>query len=251
MKYQVDTIPVWESLEFDGPCMLCTLQAKTETGEIERVLGASVMEPDVRVRTNESGICRNHQKMMFETQNRLGHALIMDTRAMEVQKKLEKIQEQAKHIKDSGNKLLSIHASHTGIADMLREITARCVVCENINTHMERYLYTILYLWKSDSKFKRRFEESQGFCIPHAADLIQAADKHLNAKERKAFVDICLSLMMDHLAEDEKDLLWFTQKFDYRNQEKPWGNSKNAIERTVNRLRGYCIGEAPYEKPKK
>lgn len=30
-------------------------------------------------------------------------------------------------------------------------------------------------------------------------------------------------------------------KFDYRNQSKPWGNSRNALERTVNRLRGRCI----------
>ena len=36
---------------------------------------------------------------------------------------------------------------------------------------------------------------------------------------------------------------WFTLKFDYRNQDKPWGNSKNALERTVNRLRGRCVGE--------
>ena len=43
------------------------------------------------------------------------------------------------------------------------------------------------------------------------------------------------------LAQDEKDLEWFTLKFDYRNQDKPWGNSRNALERTVNRLRGRCL----------
>ena len=37
-------------------------------------------------------------------------------------------------------------------------------------------------------------------------------------------------------------------KFDYRNQSKPWGNSRNALERTINRLRGLCI--AP-DHPKK
>lgn len=250
MNYKIETIPVWEAMEFQGPCMLCTLRAKTEANEIERVLGASVMEPDVRVHTNERGICSTHQQMMFVTPNRLGHALLMDTRAMEVQKKLEKIKQQAKHEKDSGGKLLG-RSSRSTTADALRALTAQCVVCESIDTHMKRYLYTVLYLWKTDPKFKRQFAESKGICIPHAADLLDAASGQLNAKERREFTDVCLTLLTEHLAEDEKDLKWFTLKFDYRNQDKPWGNSKNAIERTVNRLRGYCVGDVPYEKPKK
>jgi len=251
MKYQIDTIPVWEALEYEGQCMLCTLHAKTEAGEIDRVLGASVMEPDVRVRTNETGICNQHQQMMFATQNRLGHALLMDTHAMEVLKKLLKIKEQAMRMKASGSKPFSARNARSMVAEQLRKLTTQCVVCENITSHMQRYLYTVIYLWKNDPKFKRQFSESKGICIPHAADLMEAAEKNLNAKDRKEFTDICLRLLTDHLAEDEKDLLWFTQKFDYRNQDKPWGNSKNAIERTVNRLRGYCVGELPYDKPKK
>ncbi len=251
MKYQIDTIPVWETLEYQGPCMLCTLQAKTEAGEIERVLGASVMEPDVRVRTNESGICNKHQQMMFATQNRLGHALLMDTHAMEVVGKLNKIKDQARRMKDSGREPFAARSTRDSAADKLRELTSHCVVCENLASHMQRYLYTAVYLWKNDPKFKLQFTQSKGLCIPHAADLLDAAESQLNAKDRKEFTELCLSLVTDHLAEDEKDLLWFTQKFDYRNQDKPWGNSKNATERTVNRLRGYCVGDAPYEKPKK
>jgi hypothetical protein len=29
------------------------------------------------------------------------------------------------------------------------------------------------------------------------------------------------------------DVEWFTLKFDYRNQDKPWGNSKNSIQRSM------------------
>ena len=249
MKYQIDTIPVWEALEYQGPCLLCTLRAKTEAGEIERVLGASVMEPDVRVHTNEIGVCRDHQQMMFATQNRLAHALLMDTRAMEVQAKLEKIKKEAS--KEVPARGFGGRKPHNSLADKLRDLNANCAVCENINAHMERYIYTVLYLWKSDPKFKRQLLESKGLCIPHAADLIEAADKQLSAKERAEFTQACLGLLCDHLAEDEKDLNWFTLKFDYRNQDKPWGNSKNATERTVNRLRGYCVGDIPFVKPKK
>ena len=33
--------------------------------------------------------------------------------------------------------------------------------------------------------------------------------------------------------------------FDYRNADKPWGDSKDALERAVTKLRGWCIGEEP------
>ena len=242
MKYQIDTIPVWEALEFDGSCMLCTLQAKTEAGEIDRTLGSSVMEPDVRVRTNEIGVCQKHQQMMFQVGNRLGHALLMDTHAEQVLVKLDKIKAQAARGRD---------IDATKLAGSLRALGDRCVVCEGVQTHMLRYTYTFVYLWKTDPKFARRFSESKGLCIPHAADLIEAAQKQLNAQQRKEFAALCLDLVQAHLSEDETDLKWFTQKFDYKNKDKSWGNSKNAIERTVNRLRGYCLGDVPYDKPKK
>ena len=240
MRYQIDTIPVWEAMEYNGSCMLCTLHAKTEAGEVERTLGSSVMEPDVRVQTNEIGVCQKHQQMMFQIGNRLPHALLMDTRAEKVLTKLDKIKAQAARGRDVNVKQL---------VGNLRALYDRCIVCETINTHMQRYIYSLLYLWKTDTKFKQKFSESKGLCIPHAADLIEASEKHLNAQQRREFTAQCLTLLYDPLAEDETDLKWFTQKFDYKNKDKSWGNSKNAIERTVNRLRGYSLGDVPYEKP--
>ena len=34
-----------------------------------------------------------------------------------------------------------------------------------------------------------------------------------------------------------------TLKFDYRNKDKPWGNSQDAVERAINKLRGKCVGD--------
>ena len=48
MKYHIDTIPVWDAMKLDGECLLCALERKTELGEADRYLGASVMEPDTR-----------------------------------------------------------------------------------------------------------------------------------------------------------------------------------------------------------
>ena len=48
-------------------------------------------------------------------------------------------------------------------------------------------------------------------------------------------------LEQKNLERTEHDLEWFTLKFDYRNQDKPWGNSKDAVERTINKLKGRAI----------
>ena len=107
---------------------------------------------------------------------------------------------------------------------------------------MERYYYTFLHLWKSDTAFREKWQASRGVCLPHAADLLARAQKHLGGSARREFATSLLSLVKSNLAQDEKDLEWFTLKFDYRNQQKPWGNSRDALERTVNRLRGFCVG---------
>ena len=61
-------------------------------------------------------------------------------------------------------------------------------------------------------------------------------------------MELIARLTRDNLARTEKDIEWFTLKFDYRNQDKPWGDAKDAVERTVNKLRGWCVGTEPNPK---
>ena len=79
MKYHIDTIPVWDAIKLDGECFLCALKRKTEIGEVEHYLGASVMEPDTRIQVNKKGFCCNHQRMLYALDNRLGHALMLES----------------------------------------------------------------------------------------------------------------------------------------------------------------------------
>lgn len=240
MQYHIDTIPVWEAMEKESDCPLCALYRKCEEAEIERSLGGSVMEPDTRIRVNERGMCPKHQQQLFEMQNRLGHALLVDSHTKEVLKKLECLSRQlpsesAKHGLFGGKIDLS------SLIDGLNELCGPCVICESIGQHMQRYLHTFIHLWKTDSAFRKKWNESKGSCLPHAAELLTQAQKCLNAAQQSAFARELFSLLQENLARDEKDLEWFTLKFDYRNQSKPWGNSRNALERTINRLRGRCI----------
>ena len=58
-----------------------------------------------------------------------------------------------------------------GVARDLEALCRSCVVCDDIQGHMERYYYTFLHLWKSDTAFREKWQASRGVCLPHAADL--------------------------------------------------------------------------------
>ena len=81
---QIYTIPVNEAFEAsrDHPecgCPVCALYNLLEDNELDLILGASMMEPDVRIKTNEQGFCRTHYDMMFVRKNRLGMALTLES----------------------------------------------------------------------------------------------------------------------------------------------------------------------------
>lgn len=239
MQYHLDTIPVWEAMELDSACPLCALYQKCEADEIDKALGGSVMEPDVRIRVNERGICDRHHQQLFAMQNRLGHALLTDSHSKELLKKLDALEARVRQPMKKG--LFQKDDALEAAARELEAMSASCVVCEAIDTHMQRYLYTFLHLWKTDTAFRQRWEASKGVCLPHAGQLLRQAAKHLNRTNGQAFAQSLLAQVKRSLSQDEQDLEWFTLKFDYRNQSKPWGNSRDALSRAINRLRGACV----------
>ena len=52
------------------------------------------------------------------------------------------------------------------------------------------------------------------------------------------FAQALRQVTLDNLRRVEADLNWFTLKFDYRNRDKPWGSSRDAVERALIKLRG-------------
>ena len=106
MRYHIDTIPVWDAAKIDGECLLCALQRRVELQQIEYSLGASVMEPDVRIQVNKKGFCQHHQRMLFKGDNRLGHALMLESHLTETRGKLNKAFNDIRKAA-SGNSLLS------------------------------------------------------------------------------------------------------------------------------------------------
>ncbi len=257
MRYHIDTIPVWDALKLDGECLLCALERKTELGEAERYLGASVMEPDTRVQVNHKGFCRHHHAMLFGMSNRLGHALMLESHMIETRerteaiwKKLESAAETLKGIGLAGRlggKAKGADADVQKSIGELEKITDSCLMCETIEENMQRYLHTFLHLYRNDSEFRSRFGRGKGLCLPHTARLLAAAQAELAPKDLGELISVLTKLQKENMDRMQEDISWFIKKFDYRFDKEPWGNSKDAVERTVNQLRGWCVGKEPNE----
>ena len=255
MKYHIDTIPVWDAAKHDGECLLCELKRRSELGEAERYLGASVMEPDVRIRVNDRGFCQKHHAMLFSMSNRLGHALMLESHTIETRQKLAKafaeIRKNGEALKNAGfgDKLGGkTRANSQAIqkqAEGIREMARGCVMCETIEENMRRYLHTFFHLYKSDSEFRSRFGAGKGVCLPHLAELLEIAPEELSAKELGDFVLLLADLETRNLDRIQEDISWFIKKFDYRYEKESWKDSKDAVERTANKMRGWCVGKEP------
>lgn len=259
MKYHIDTIPVWDSLKLDGECLLCALHRKTELGEAERYLGASVMESDTRIQVNDKGFCPHHHSMLFNMSNRLGHALMLESHLAETRRRTEKTFDalrQAAKAYSSASMLERLKKGASAKADMellaeeLRTMASSCIMCNSIQENMDRYLHTFFHLYQNDSEFRSRFQRSKALCLPHLADLIRLAPQELPAREVADFIDKLTDMETANLNRMQEDISWFIKKFDYRFQNEPWHNSQDAVERTVNKLRGWCVGQEPNSKEK-
>lgn len=245
MRYHLDTIPIWDALKHASGCPLCALRRKTERQLVARALGASVMSPDSRAKVNQAGFCRVHQQMLYHSPdgNRLGHALMMLSHLQEIRSRLPRLLDAgAPARKPSG--LFGRYRYMGGNEGALPE-NEGCVLCEELDVQNERHAAGFLHLWKTDAVFQKAFGQSGGVCLPDARRLLRLSPGCLNSREQSGFrslLDNQLSSALDTL---EKDLTRFTQKSDYRNADQPWGDARDALERTVNYLRGWCLGKEP------
>lgn len=241
MKEHIDTMPLWEVFREDCECPLCRLHSLNEANYREYFMGASVMEPDVRVETNKKGFCARHYGQMFRMSNRLSLALSTHTYLKEV---ISRIESDARAREGSSAKrggLFSRKSSSPAAGDALDGIADTCILCERLNTTMDRYIETLFITWKREPEFKKVFSGCKGFCIQHYAKLMHAAPSNLSGSDLQSFTKDLIEVERQALARIEKELEWFTLKFDYRNVDKPWGTSEDAVERTLNKLRMLSI----------
>jgi len=222
------TIPVNEAFEASAAdpscgCALCALYRKLEEDELELILGAAMMEPDIRIRTNEAGFCRQHYDQMFVRKNRLGMALTLESHLDELRRE----------IRDGGiggglgNKPIK----------RIGALEESCYICSRIERNFENMVDTAVYLWQTDEDFTPKLKAQPYFCLPHYRKLLSYGQKRLGKKKQPEFAAQCAKVVEGYFEELQKDVSWFCKKFDYRYAEEPWNNSKDAVERAIKFLR--------------
>ncbi len=237
MKEQIYTIPVMDAFKEDSECPVCILERNLENHYIDFVLGPSLMEPSCRMETNEKGFCRRHFELLYNKQeNRLGLGLIIDTHLRELVKTLGKRRGRIPIFKP-GKKMA---AFADDFVKLLSVIENKCMICDRMNYTMERYLDVIFYLWSREDEFQHLFNTKKGFCLKHLKMLLEGANKYLSARDSHVFIENLLNMQLEHMERIQKEVNWFTEKFDYRNADAPWGNSKDAVQRSIQKLVGHC-----------
>ena len=222
------TIPVNEAFEASAAdphcgCALCALYRKLEEDELDLILGASMMEPDISIRTNEKGFCRTHYDMMFVRKNRLGMALTLESHLDELRRE----------IRDGG---LGGGQGNKPIK-RISALEADCYICERISRSFENMVDTAVYLWQNDEDFAPKLKAQPYFCLPHYRKLLEYGQYRLGKKGQPEFAAQCSKVVEGYLETLRKDVSWFCKKFDYRYEEEPWYNSKDAVERAFKFLR--------------
>ena len=225
---QIYTIPVNEAFEASAAdkacgCPFCALYNKLEDDEIELILGASMMEPDVRIKTNKTGFCRSHYDMMFVRKNRLGMALTLESHLAEL----------SEDIKDKGL------FSKAGDRPMSRisKLEESCYLCDRIEFNFKHMIETAVLLWENDESFDAKLKAQPYFCLPHYNRLLAVASERLSKKKFAEFEKICAEVVNNYMETLKDDVSWFCKKFDYRYDSEPWYESKDSVERAIKFLR--------------
>lgn len=253
MKEKIYTIPINDALDAHDECPFCFIERKVEQDQLDFVLGhgASYMERDIRDITDKYGFCREHFKKMFLYQNALGNAWILKTH---YKKTIEEMTKEIKSYKPGKTSLMSKFSK--GGSDV-NPVTAwtrgrekSCYICKIFNESYDRYMDTFIEMYKTEPEFVEKVKNCKGFCLTHFGDVIDMADRKMNEQEKNEFYDMISSLQLENMKRLEEDVSWMIEKYDYRNKDADWKNSKDAVQRGMQKLKGGYPADEDYRMKK-
>jgi hypothetical protein len=253
MKEKLYTIPLNDAVNAQDECPFCYIEKKVEQDLLDFVLGSgsSYMEADIREATDKAGFCRIHFKKMFDYGNTLGNAWILKTHYQKMIAEMQKSFSSFTPAKSSGIlKMKKGSDISNSVTAWVREKETSCYICKQCKETYARYLDTFFYLFKQDDAFREKIKQSKGFCLHHFGDLCEAADKTLSNKELSSFYDMVFPLMEANMKRMAEDVSWMVEKFDYRNKDADWKNSRDSIQRGMQKLKGGYPADPPYVSSK-
>lgn len=252
MKEQLYTIPLNEAVDAKDECPFCYIERSIEQDLLDFVLGAgsSYMEADIRDMTDKAGFCRPHFKKMFDYGNTLGNAWILKTHYMRMIREMKQQFSGFTPGKSSFKMFSKSADSSNSIVNWIQAKEDSCYICKQYKDTYDRYMDTFFYLFKQDKDFYDKVAASKGFCLSHFKDLCTSADSKLSDKEKEGFYKLVMPLMESNMERLFDDVAWMVEKFDYRNQDADWKNSKDAIQRGMQKLKGGYPADLPYKMNK-
>ena len=225
MRENLLTMPISEIFENSDGCPFCYMNDMLENNYLEYILGAAMMEPDVRIATNQQGFCYNHYEMMLKRKNRLSLALIMQT-----------------HLEHLKNNIITEPKTFENKAkkfEKLKQINNDCFVCSKIEWATSRFITTFFEMYSKSPEFVDLFKNQKFICLKHYEMLLEKEKANLSKDKQKSFESDCYQLVSAYLNELYNDVSHFCKMYDYRNSGKnaDWGNSRNALEKSVDFLK--------------
>ncbi len=247
MKEKIYTIPVNDAFSRTGSCPICTLTNSLNGQLIDYYLGPSLMESDVRQTTNQKGFCGRHLEALYQSkQNSLGLGLMLHTHLKKLQTDLQREWKACMAGPKGGlfpSRQKDVRERFKEAADRLGKQVDACVICDRIDQTLARYQEVIFHEYFANPLFQERFKQTDTFCLPHVAWLLEGAARQLNQKRAAELVPPLLDTQLVSLEKLTGDVGWFTEKFDYRNHDKDWKDSKDALPRSIRRLTGSTADE--------
>lgn len=253
MKEQLYMIPLNDAVNANDECPFCYIERQIEQDLLDFVLGSgsSYMESDIREQTDKAGFCRAHFKKMFDYGNTLGNGWILKTH---YKKMIGEMRQQIKSYAPGKISLKDKFKKNGESANPIGRWTAEkeesCYICNYFKDHYDRYLDTFFMMYQKDSDFRSKIDNGKGFCLPHFGDLCEASDTKLNDRDRQEFYSRISNLMLENMDRLYEDVAWLIEKFDYRNKDADWKNSKDAIQRGMQKLKGGYPADGPYKMSK-
>ena len=234
MPDHIHTIPVMEALREPKACAFCVMFEKLENDAIQFILGPAYMEDDVRMETNRVGFCKRHLEEMYNRQNRLGLGLMLHTYMQQMNKDISGIINGRTPVSFFGK---DKSGTLEKLKNQLQKTHETCYVCRKVESTFARYIDTFFYIWGKGGEDKKLISSQKGYCLPHFIKILEASEK-LGRGKREKFLDEILPAQEQFFKEMENDIEWFTLKFDHRNSDEPWKNSKDALPRAIAMLGG-------------
>ena len=216
MRDTIYTIPLTDVFSPREGCPVCRLRSMLEKRCVEYIMGAAMMEPDIRIETNRYGFCPSHLELLIRQKNRLSLALMLETHLDELRDR---------HMPPSVKKGTP-------------PVSETCFVCREIDGAAEKLLDTALKLFFSDSSFQALFLE-QDYCWKHYEALCLQAGAALNRRQSAQLAAALTERQKARLSTLREDVHSFTTSFDYRNAGAANRDEqiKTAVERAVDYLK--------------